>query len=76
MIFPASSCHGLHRGQQQLDDPARLLLDHALRDELAEQDQQAVEDADADDRDDDALAVLVGVRVQRGHGHLGDVEAR
>ena len=41
---------------------AGLLLDHALRDELAEQDQQRIEDADADDRGPaTTLAVLVGV---------------
>ena len=38
---------------------------HALRHELPEEDQQPVEDADADHRDDGAPAVPVGAGVER-----------
>ena len=48
-----------HRRQQQLHHPAGLLLDHALGDELAEEDQQAVQHHHADQGDDRGLGVGV-----------------
>ena len=66
----------LHRREQQLDHPGRLLLDDALRDELADQDEQRVEHDHADDRDAGPLAGRVAARVERRDADLRDVELR